>query len=328
MNQRCNTAALSNSRKYHRGHFIRLAGVARRIVAIPSLFVMILIGCQNGATSYVQVPGPISEPAELQVSAAAGPSHVAKERDPAERDTIARPPQALGKFHMTFYYVVSEDDVPRAQHAAVVTHEDINDGGSENSLGGGGTLAMAAVVTRPPAEVTVYSRGCTALAKVSRAFASAMVMQGSGKLRDGRTLNVNGSCDCPYTPCFKETFKWGNGGNGRPLAPFRTVAVDPKVVSLGRKLYIPKLVGKRMPGAAPWGGFVHDGCVTAGDTGGAIDGHQLDFFVGRRPYYRALANASGSHNWSKSMDVYDGTWECSDAAIERRMAARSQRPSS
>src|SRR5688572_28522127 len=100
------------------------------------------------------------------------------------------------------------------------------------------------------------------------------------------------------------------GGSGQPLEPFRTVAVDPKRIKLGSLLYIPILDGVRMPGRSPVGGFIHDGCVVAGDTGGGIQGAQLDLFVARRAYVQGLARRGGSHGWMKKIDVVDGSTRC------------------
>ena len=67
-------------------------------------------------------------------------------------------------------------------------------------------------------------------------------------------LNISGNCKCDHTPCFHVTDKqWGTAGTGRPLQPFRTVAVDPKVVKLGSLLYVPLLEGRTMPGRAAVG---------------------------------------------------------------------------
>jgi hypothetical protein len=41
-----------------------------------------------------------------------------------------------------------------------------------------------------------------------------------------------------------------------------------------------------MPGGL--GGFVHDGCVSADDTGGHILGMHIDFFSALRSYYLVL----------------------------------------
>jgi 3D (Asp-Asp-Asp) domain-containing protein len=159
------------------------------------------------------------------------------------------------------------------------------------------------------------------LARVSRAFAAQLQMQGTGKLRDGRTVNVSGACSCSRSPCYfviQRDVDWGIGVNKRPLAPFRSVAVDTGIVPIGKLLYIPELDGLTMPGRAPWGGYVHDGCVMADDVGGGIDGKQLDFFVGRRAYYNGFAR----RHHLNSVHVYDGTGRC-----ERRngMVARVHR---
>jgi 3D (Asp-Asp-Asp) domain-containing protein len=147
------------------------------------------------------------------------------------------------------------------------------------------------------------------LAWVSRAFASQLQMQGTGKLRDGRTLNVSGPCDCSLRSCFfvvQAEKTWGMGVGKRPLAPFRSVAVDTAVVPIGKLLYVPELDGLTMPGQAPWGGFVHDGCVVADDRGGNIDGKQVDFFVGRRSAYNGFAKR---HRLQR-VTVYDGAGRC------------------
>jgi hypothetical protein len=66
-----------------------------------------------------------------------------------------------------------------------------------------------------------------------------------------------------------------------------------------------------MPGRAPWGGYVHDGCVVADDTGGGIDGHQLDLFVGKKAWFQGLGTAhGGSHAWARHVDVFDGSKLC------------------
>ena len=107
----------------------------------------------------------------------------------------------------------------------------------------------------PPDDVTILTGGsCDPIALVSRTFAHQLTIQGPGKLRDGRVLNVYGACNCGYSPCFKVIpQQWGTAGSGKPLQPLRTVAVDPKLVKLGSLLYIPLLEGRTMPGRSPWG---------------------------------------------------------------------------
>lgn len=224
------------------------------------------------------------------------PAAVVKEAPPPDKDDEPRP---LGNFNITFYYVVGEEDVkPKIPAVAVA-----NDNAPAEA-------ELAAVA--PVDQVTLYEpKACAEIAHVSAEFESQLVLQGTGKLRDGRILNIWGTCRCPNKPCFKVTKnQWGTGGGGRPLEPFRTVAVDRKVVKLGSLLYIPILEGQTMPGRPPWGGYVHDGCVVADDTGGGIDGHQLDLFVGRKSYYAAMSWRGGSHAWARHVPVFDGSKIC------------------
>ena len=213
-------------------------------------------------------------------------------------------PKKLGLFTITFYYVANEDEVAASKKPAKPAA--VNDNTETE-------LASIAPVDEPQEEkVSLYSKDCTVIAEVSRAFASQLSIQGTGKLRDGRMLNVSGHCSCEFSPCFHELVAqvWGTAGSGRPLQPFRTVAVDPKVIKLGSLLYVPLLEGRVMPGRPPWGGFVHDGCVVADDTGGGIKGEQLDLFVGKKGWFHGMAAYGGSHAWARHVPVFDGAKLC------------------
>jgi 3D (Asp-Asp-Asp) domain-containing protein len=228
-----------------------------------------------------------------------------------EPEKVDDTPKPLGDFSITFYYVVGEEEIAAKARAKAAKIANDNEGLTQGSGDGDANEdeTLAAVNTDPP--VTIYSGTCEPIADVSKEFAAALSLQGTGLLRDGRVVNVWGHCSCDHSPCFKVTeSKWGTAGNGRPLQPFRTVAVDPKVVKLGSLLYVPILEGRTMPGRSPWGGFVHDGCVVADDTGGGIDGNQLDLFVGRKGYYLGVSGKGGSHAWAKHVPVFDGTKLC------------------
>lgn len=132
---------------------------------------------------------------------------------------------------------------------------------------------------------------CEPLATVVPDFARSLRLEGTGRLRDGRVVNVSGSCPCNTAACFAEVdaaHAWGVGVQDRPLVPYRSVAVDRTVVPYGTWLYVEELDGVPVPGDAPWGGFVHEGCVLAADTGGSILGAHLDWFVGLKSSYRTL----------------------------------------
>jgi 3D (Asp-Asp-Asp) domain-containing protein len=136
---------------------------------------------------------------------------------------------------------------------------------------------------------------CRVLEVVPAAFARNLAIEGTGRLADGRLVNVSEPCLCGW-PCYvvlDARYPFGLGTGGRALVPFRSVAVDPKVVPIGEPLYLRELDDERMPGNSPWGGFVHDGCVVADDVGGAILSRHVDLFVAERAAYRTLDRAFG-----------------------------------
>jgi hypothetical protein len=166
-----------------------------------------------------------------------------------------------------------------------------------------------------PATRVLRDRHCKPIATVSKNFAAKVELEGTGLLDDGRTLNAAGRCRCGR-PCYKVAapeVRWGLGILNRPLSPFRSVAVDRRRVQVGRWLYVEELDGVTMPGSAPWGGFVHDGCVLADDIGGRVRGRQLDFFAGRRDFYRLVA---GQRRIGR-VTVHDGTARCTAAQAAR-----------
>jgi 3D (Asp-Asp-Asp) domain-containing protein len=67
----------------------------------------------------------------------------------------------------------------------------------------------------------------------------------------------------------------GRDSIGCRVAPMRTVAVDPAIVSRHSIIFIKETVGMRLPG-----GGVHDGFWYASDVGGAIKGARIDLFTG------------------------------------------------
>ncbi|HSD88578.1 MAG TPA: 3D domain-containing protein [Kofleriaceae bacterium] len=250
--------------------------------------------------------------APIAVAIACTGPRVDKEPPPAPAATVApaptienkesSEPKPIGKFDITFYYVVGEDEIAAKRPKESPVANDNQPASTE-------LTAVAAT----PEMVTLYEpKACQPIAEVTREFASQLQLQGTGKLRDGRVLNIWGRCSCEQKPCFKVTEnQWGTAGTGKPLQPFRTVAVDPRVIKLGSLLYVPLLEGRTMPGRAPWGGYIHDGCLVADDTGGGIDGHQLDLFVGKKAYYNGLRSAhGGSHAWARHVPVFDGSKVC------------------
>ena len=149
--------------------------------------------------------------------------------------------EKAGRAVMTFYWVADEN-APRYRGQA------------------------SAVLRDPAGRVLAHTTG---------KFKLDLVRQGSGWLRDGRTVifvkQVRGESRFRVTKS-----KYGLGSNGCRLIPYRTVAVDPRFVKLGTKVYIPQLKGARLPD-----GTVHDGMFIASDRG-SFRGAQVDVFVGGR----------------------------------------------
>jgi 3D (Asp-Asp-Asp) domain-containing protein len=118
------------------------------------------------------------------------------------------------------------------------------------------------------------------LARVSEKFWRAIRLEGTGKLLDGRVLNYDGRVTLPdgtveirYVVCPKDA-PYGYGLERRKLVPFRSVAIDPRVVPMDSTVYIPKARGARLPD-----GSIHDGYFRAIDIGDAIQNKRIDIFT-------------------------------------------------
>lgn len=199
----------------------------------------------------------------------------------ATRRPLPERARRIGRFRLTYYHIAAEKPAPRDRRRL-----------------------------RDPS--------CKVIAKVPTRFARRLALQGTGRLTDGRIVNITSRCKCGKRCYFvlDDRHPWGVGAKSRPLTPFRSVAVDPDVIPIGKALFIPELRGKRMPGLAPWGGYVHDGCVVADDRGGGIDGRHLDFFAGRGGFYRALT----ARGRLTRVTVYDGTRICAERKPTTRVA--------
>ena len=72
---------------------------------------------------------------------------------------------------------------------------------------------------------------------------------------------------------------FGDGAGGFQVVPFRSVAVDTRLIPLGTVLYIPAARGSTV--TLPSGRkAVHDGYFFASDRGGAIKNNHIDVFAG------------------------------------------------
>lgn len=137
------------------------------------------------------------------------------------------------------------------------------------------------------ADATLYDAACTPIATVPKDFHDRLCVQGSGRIAGGRTVSfAKRGCDCaslcPRTGqkiCYEALdparFPWGRGAAGKPITPFRSIAVDTSIIPLGTPVFISAFAGKATPD-----GWIHDGCFVAIDRGLKVVGQSVDVFTG------------------------------------------------
>ncbi|MGZ3695883.1 MAG: 3D domain-containing protein [Bdellovibrionota bacterium] len=145
------------------------------------------------------------------------------------------------------------------------------------------------------------------MARVTTKFDKAIRMEGTGRMLDGRVLNFagrqpvegGGPLEVRFLVCPADA-PYGYGLDLIKLTPFRSVAVDPTVVPIGSKVYIPKAKGIKLPD-----GSVHDGYFQAVDIGDLIKDKRIDIFTAYGDQSRVFENA-GLKNMV-AVDVYKVT---------------------
>src|SRR5678816_3943773 len=90
--------------------------------------------------------------------------------DAASPDAAPRPNPGpdLGSFDLTYYWITAEDEFSGA------------------------------------ADTAIYTPSCGVLAIVPAAFADDLDLEGTGRLADGRVVNVDGACGCARSPCYAD----------------------------------------------------------------------------------------------------------------------------
>jgi 3D (Asp-Asp-Asp) domain-containing protein len=178
-------------------------------------------------------------------------------------------------------------------------------------------LTYYVVSLRPsadPSQVTIRDCKGNFLTSASYAWRDDAVMQGTARFKaaDGTSKTINAGSGCWVSLPYAQ--RWGLGvenpatGNAFELRPFRSIAVDPAVLSVGKWYYIKELDGVKMP--YPASTMVHDGCVRAVDVGPAILGKHIDFFVGYYSAYTSLIGGSSTMGGKESISLYSGTTKC------------------
>jgi 3D (Asp-Asp-Asp) domain-containing protein len=114
------------------------------------------------------------------------------------------------------------------------------------------------------------------IAQTHARFRKDLVMEGTGWLRDGRTIRFHKTVGGEHRFRIIKS-RYGITASGCPAEPYRTAAVDPRFVKLGSRIYIPQLKGTILPD-----GTTHDGIFVANDRG-IFRGAHVDVFVGVGP---------------------------------------------
>jgi len=141
------------------------------------------------------------------------------------------------------------------------------------------------------------------IAKISENFYKKLAMEGTGHLLDGRVINFksriknpDGTSQIFWRVCGADA-PAGYGIGEIPLSPFRSVAVDPSVIPLGSRVYIPAAKGAVLPD-----GSIHDGYFAAVDIGDLIQEKKIDIFTwfgDQEKYFEKVGMETG-----KLVDVY------------------------
>ena len=175
-------------------------------------------------------------------------------------DEIAEPPpdipnaRYMGRFKVTFYWVVEEADYPQSS------------------------------------AVPLYDKQGRLVGRFSRAFVNDFKREAAARLRDGRCISYMKKAG---RVMVDSQFM---GINGHRLTELKSVAVDPRIVPIGARLYMPQ-AEKVVVNGTPLTGIFR-----AQDIGGAVQGKHIDIFVGSRKNIDAFSSA-GLKSLS-SVDVY------------------------
>ena len=230
----------------------------------------------------------------LAMPAAADTSKLGKEDVPLQPRAAIR-----GKNKLCCGYPLVDDQQWALRFYWLTRETDYDDSlaGMAGNGGNGGNVPRGGACRMPANRwVELYTSEGYFFGRVPERYACSLKLEGSGLMRDDRVVNYTGSCKFGYGTCFEQLdvgdFPFGRGAGLRPLIPFKSVAVDPRVVQLGEPLYVPEFDGMVLPD-----GSIHDGCVRADDTGGGIKGRKLDFFVVTYGNFRVLLDSLLGVTW-------------------------------
>ncbi len=225
----------------------------------------------------------------LCATARADDSKLGKEDVPLQGKASFR-----GKNKLCCGYPLVEDQQWALRFYWMVLEADYNEPGSPNAPRSGRGKEKDTI--SETARVDLYTPMGFFLGRVTEQLAWAVRLEGSLLMEDGRVISYAGKCAFGYGTCFEQLdvrqHPFGRGAGRRPLTPFKSVAVDPRLVPIGEPLYIPEFDGMVLPD-----GSIHDGCVRADDTGGGIKKRKMDFFVVTYGNFRFLLDQLQGVTW-------------------------------
>lgn len=136
----------------------------------------------------------------------------------------------------------------------------------------------------------LYAADGSLLGLFSSAFIRAFKIEAAAVLRDGRCISYLKRANRAQVV---DRFL---GCGGYKLTELKSIAVDPRLIPLGSRVYIPQAENVVVNGR------LSNGIFYANDIGSAIKGKHIDVFVGQRKNMDAFGSAGmGS---SSSVDVY------------------------
>jgi len=153
--------------------------------------------------------------------------------------------------------------------------------------------------------VPIYNLSNQVLARIPEDLAKKIAMEGSGFIPDGRLINL--ACDCawPTSRFFvvnQATTPYGLDAQGKPLVPYRTIAVDTTLIPLGTKVFIREFKDRVMPD-----GNKHNGCFIAGDIGYGVKGWHIDLYARK---YEDYVQIDSSLNGLDTVHVVPKSTNC------------------
>lgn len=278
----------------------------RSLVLLAALGTTFAVGCGGGADA-----GP-------QVGAAEDGIHV----QPGHGNASI-PDQDLSDGDHTNPFDTTDDPsdpefVPQASQLRPATDEvAVKADALSTTSGTTFDLTYYVVSHRPsndPNEVTMRDCSGNFLTKASRSWRDDAIMQGTARFKDsaGNVKTINSGAGCWVSLPYAQ--RWGLGvenpatGNAFELRPFRSIAVDRGVLTVGKWYWIKELAGVQMP--SPASTLVHDGCVRAVDVGPAIKGRHIDWFVGYYSAYTSLIGGKSTMGGKEQISLYSGTDKC------------------